>query len=347
MAPMAIDAPSLKRTSTAAELETPIAKKQNLGTLRHHKPTWDLNRSKKPEPPSQDGKSIQSLLTRSIALALDAVGFEAAEPVAMESFRAEVEECTILTLFIPRILTVKLIISDMTDFLANVRLSMLSSRRTQTVPQDFLQSLHTHHLSLRSLTPHLDPPVPPSRSQISIDVDTAPEEKQSEFPFLEPTLIGISDDAESRSYVPKHFPAFPSKHTYKMTPEVPERENEPRKIRELAMEEGRLAEEALRRFLSAGSDRTFNTTSKKRPAANSARSRREGLWQETMSAVAEESGIAPEITHANNRLGGKLPEGSNSVGRWHLSSAVNADSRYWRRNASTEGSHSGQANELI
>ena len=37
---------------------------------------------------------MQFLLTRSIALALEAVGFESADPVAVESFRAETEECT-------------------------------------------------------------------------------------------------------------------------------------------------------------------------------------------------------------------------------------------------------------
>ena len=95
MAPMAIDGHSFKRTSTAANFETPIAKKQNIGSLRHHKPSWDLSRSKRREISCQDDEAIQALLTRSITLALDAVGFEAAEPTAIESFRVNVEECAI------------------------------------------------------------------------------------------------------------------------------------------------------------------------------------------------------------------------------------------------------------
>lgn len=38
---------------------------------------------------------MQALLTRSITLALDAVGFQAAETTAIESFRTNVEECAI------------------------------------------------------------------------------------------------------------------------------------------------------------------------------------------------------------------------------------------------------------
>lgn len=42
----------------------------------------------------QDDEAVQSMLTRSIGLALEAVGFEAAAPEAIESFRLNVEECT-------------------------------------------------------------------------------------------------------------------------------------------------------------------------------------------------------------------------------------------------------------
>lgn len=97
MAPMAIEGLSYssKRTSTTAEFETPVAKKQNFGPLRHHKPSWDLNRSWRLETPCQDEEAMQALLTRSITLALDAVGFKAAETTAIESFRTNVEECAI------------------------------------------------------------------------------------------------------------------------------------------------------------------------------------------------------------------------------------------------------------
>lgn len=95
MAPMAIDGHSSKRTSTTAEFETPVAKKQNFDHVRHHKISWDLSKSLRFETPCQDEEAMQALLTRSITLALDAVGFEAAETTAIESFRINVEECVI------------------------------------------------------------------------------------------------------------------------------------------------------------------------------------------------------------------------------------------------------------
>lgn len=265
---------------------------------------------------------MQALLIRSITLALDAVGFEAAEITAIESFRANVEEY-------------------MTHFLAEVRQSMLSSRRIQAIPQDFLQSLHTHQLSLRSLIPHLDPPVSPSRSQFGLDE----KEQQHELSFSGPPLIGISD-AQSRPYIPQHFPAFPSTHTYKATPEIPVRERDQRKIRELAMEEGRVGEEALRRFLCAGSDRIYAAVSKTTPVSKSICSRRDELWKETMLATAPESNIQPQDHQGSgDKLKGR-EFGNSAVGKGHLSSAVNADRRYWRRSAATQGPRNGQDSEI-
>ena len=91
---MAVHDPhTLKRTSSVAEFETPPAKKQNRGPIRHHKFIWDIQREQRLDPSWQDEESLQSLLTRSIRLALEAVGFQAADPDAIESFRGDVEEC--------------------------------------------------------------------------------------------------------------------------------------------------------------------------------------------------------------------------------------------------------------
>ena len=343
MAPMAIDGHSSKRTSTTAEFETPVAKKQNIGRSRHHKPSWDPSRSRRLETPYQDEEAMQALLIRSITMALAVVGFEAAEPTAIESFRADVEECAIPFCQHMRV-AYYADFSDMTHFLAEVRQSMLSSRRTQPIPQDFLQSLHTHQLSLRSLIPHLDPPVLASRSQFGLDE----KEEHLELTFSGPPLIGISD-AQSRSYIPQHFPPFPSTHTYKATPEIPERERDPRKIRELAMEEGRVGEEALRRFLCAGSDRLYGAVSKRAPVSKSMRSKRDELWKETMLATAPESNRQPQTNHDDPGSGDELKErdfGHRAIGKGHLSSAVNADKRYWRRSATTQPQRSGQDSEM-
>lgn len=94
MAPMALDAHSLKRTSSTAEFDIPASKKLNRGLrYHHHKLTWDFGGLHQSPAPLQDANLAYSMLTRSICLALRAVGFDGAAPLALESFCAEVEEC--------------------------------------------------------------------------------------------------------------------------------------------------------------------------------------------------------------------------------------------------------------
>lgn len=101
MAPMALDdLPSSKRNSTAAEFDLPPAKRQNFQRIRHHKLTWSPDDDVRRQEYPQDEESVQALLSRSVALALEAVGFDGADPLAIEAFRAEAEECTELMLSI-------------------------------------------------------------------------------------------------------------------------------------------------------------------------------------------------------------------------------------------------------
>jgi hypothetical protein len=71
-----------------------------------------------------------------------------------------------------------------------------------------------------------------------------------------PVLLGNelsgAVDKLTKPFIPKKFPAFPSKHTYKATEVMPERETDPRKIREKATEAARHGEEALRRLVGVG-----------------------------------------------------------------------------------------------
>ena len=94
MTPMPIDDMKfLKRNSTTANLDTPVAKKLNYGPLRHHKPLWLNTQAERDRAAPLDAESFDCLLERSIALALEAVGFADAEPRALESFREATEEC--------------------------------------------------------------------------------------------------------------------------------------------------------------------------------------------------------------------------------------------------------------
>lgn len=93
MAPMAVyQSIPAKRSATSVLIGLPPHKKRNCGQIRHHRPKWDSQREQLKEP-WQDEEAVQLMLTRSIGLALEAVGFDAATPDAIEAFRVDVEEC--------------------------------------------------------------------------------------------------------------------------------------------------------------------------------------------------------------------------------------------------------------
>lgn len=222
----------------------------------------------------------------------------------------------------------------MAHYLADVRQSMLSCRRTQPIPQDFLQALHTHQLSLRSLIPHLKPPVPPDRSQYPLESESVPDDEHYQFQFLGPLLNGPPNE-QATAFVPNHFPEFPSKHTYKATAEFPERESDPRRVRERATEEGRLGEEALRRLVGASSDDPAHESLRKN-GPKDARTRRKQMFMETMAAFAGD-GEGMEVDEDPGYKGkGRQDDGnvtSMSFGSGRLHSAVNSGKRYWRKPA--------------
>lgn len=129
---------------------------------------------------------------------------------------------------------------------------MLSSRRAQPIPLDYEYALRRHGLTDRLLRPHLKPPVPRSKSQLTFELPEAEEEHVRAVPELLGKELSGASDKLKMPFIPKKFPAFPSRHTYKATEVMPERETDPRKIREKATEAARHGEEALRRLVSVG-----------------------------------------------------------------------------------------------
>ena len=224
---------------------------------------------------------------------------------------------------------------DMAHYLADVRQSMLSCRRTQAIPQDYLQALHTHQLSLKSLLLHLDPPINPSRTQFPIQMGPAQQNDEQHLRFLGP-LLNADPEGKLRAYVPKHFPELPSKHTYKATPEYAEHEQDPRKVREKATEEGRLGEEALRRLVGAGAGQSAQKPQQGRKTQN-ARAVRDQMWMETMQAVTQGAPDGMDLDMESGIGKGKQkerdPPPASSFGCGRLGSAINAERRYWRKPA--------------
>lgn len=224
----------------------------------------------------------------------------------------------------------------MLHFLSTVRHSMLSCRRGRPIPQDFTRALSLHNLTVSSLIPHLQPPVSPSLSQPRLEIATEGEPLQPTLlPFLGPTLSGAIEKDQS-PYIPSHFPAFPSKHTYKATPEFTERENDPRAVRERATEEGRLGEEALRRLIGAGKsgeDRHSGLSHGKGLAGS--QQKRDEIWLKTLMAVSQEENppnVDLEIGiggHERARSSGKHGPESTSE-KLELGTVVNWEKAYWR-----------------
>lgn len=218
----------------------------------------------------------------------------------------------------------------MLHFLANVRQSMLACRRTQPIPQDFLQSLHLHQLSLRSLLPHLDPPVPPSQSQPLLPLDdVAPTLQFQRLPVLDFALNNESKTGKS-TYIPKSFPSFPSEHTYKATPNVPVRENNPRKMRERAIEEGRLGEAALRKLVNARADHAVEPDPHIAANTRSMRAIRAEVWKRAMEDSAPAAATSKSSDDTQMDIDGNLDQ--HGIGRLagRYGPPVNAERRYWR-----------------
>lgn len=177
----------------------------------------------------------------------------------------------------------------MTHFLSQVRKSMTSARRTETVAHDWIYALASSGLHGSGpleqhfdtgeappslLQPYFAPPVPP---------EAPPPNTES---LLGPELSGKADK-DTRPYIPTHFPAFPSKHTYTATPVFTNREHDPRKIREKATEEGISAEQSLRKLMAAQKAGVQKQNIGKRKRSKRMKES-DKLWQAAMTDLLDE-----------------------------------------------------------
>ncbi|PWY86551.1 hypothetical protein BO94DRAFT_557006 [Aspergillus sclerotioniger CBS 115572] len=260
---------SLKRSSSSL-LDAPGISdvKRIKRPYHHHHRLQNPVAPALPEPAIVDESCIDDVLNRSIGQYLQECGFDIADPAALDAFRRVTEEYLL-------------------QFASYVRQSMLSCRRVQPIPQDFEHALNRQCVPVGDLLPHVKRH--PNIEPIPTLLPSPPPEEDSFkiLPSLGP-LLGDEDDRVQNAYIPKHFPDFPSKHTYRHTPVFTEREQDPRKIRERATEDGRHGEEALRKLARAAFKDNHSGASvrDKKPWGRRAESM-DGMFEKTVRALAK------------------------------------------------------------
>ncbi|KAI9735449.1 MAG: hypothetical protein M1818_006455 [Claussenomyces sp. TS43310] len=290
--------------SEADEPAEPVAKR------RRTQGSVPVNPEPTPEPLHQAevnyarlfNDAPQQLLQRTCVLALEHVGFDGASPEALEALCGEVD-------------------SYLTKLLSYVTESMLAARRSQTTPLDFEYAMRRAGLTSRLLRPHLKPPIPTSKTCLPYP----PADPEEQVPTTMAGLLGkeLSGASEmlAKAYIPKHLPSFPSKHTFKTTEVMIEREKDPRKIREEATEAARHGEEALRRLVKVGKSGDHKGP-KKTWMKDEKRKRRQDLWEKAMEELA----------------GGVSKNGSTTASfeTDEQRIAVDAGKQYWRKAATRQ-----------
>ncbi|KAL4784772.1 transcription factor TFIID complex subunit 8 C-term-domain-containing protein [Aspergillus varians] len=318
---MAPSEPAVKRpfslfSEQSAEPET----KQIKRPYHHHHRLREPVRSSLPEPAIADESYVTQVMNRVIGQSLRGSGFDIADPLAVESFRDAAEE------YILRLSSY-------------VRGSMLSSRRLQPIPHDFEYALKRHSLPVDSLVPHLKPPV--KVETIPTQLPSPPPEEDDDFkilPSLEPHLSGEDDRARS-TFIPKHFPEFPSKHTYRHTPVFTEREQDPRKIRERAADDGRHGEEALRKLARAAfKDNQPGSGGRDKKQWGRKAETFESMFEKTVKGLSKKPSKNAPVGNSNameidSSAAEAKPGRSKGLAGMELPPIINCERDFWRRSA--------------
>ncbi|KAF2435749.1 hypothetical protein EJ08DRAFT_645435 [Tothia fuscella] len=216
----------------------------------------------------------------------------------------------------------------MLRFLAYATASMHSNRRIQPIPQDFISALAHFGVTPSELLPHLEIPQLPLVTQLPI---LPPPPGEISLPqvdqLLGAELVGIPDYMR---YVPSHLPQIPSRHTWQDTAIYPAREVDARRIRELATEEGVLAEQAMRKLVASGAHAKAATKIQRS-------SKDQAIWEAAMQSLLEmddeqkqkEDAAAMDWEGENHalRAPGVVIQKATDLSSTML---VNYEEKYWR-----------------
>ena len=230
---------------------------------------------------------------------------------------------------------------------------MNACRRVQPIPQDFTFALAKGDLRSSLLLPHIKLPVCSSTTQPPL---RPPSPEEPPPPPLE-KLLGpdlVETELKSRKqWIPSHFPNLPSKHTWEETPTFAKRETEPLKIREMATQQGILAEKALRKLISVGKSSSADGRAKENGKSEdrkviSHKEKYEKIWEDTFQALAMEDEKAQAQAQARAvEVGSEMDidfEGEENMPVTSKTTpaitpdtriVVNYDKKYWRKGMSS------------
>ncbi|KAK2609339.1 hypothetical protein QQS21_002120 [Conoideocrella luteorostrata] len=206
--------------------------------------------------------NARSGIQRSIAMVLKHDGFSSSTPEALEGFTGLVE-------------------SYLESLINETKRFALSARRDRPIPADFEAVLRQFNLPTSSLKPHLKNPLPahtiaPAYQSAYVE----DEEAYTTLPLLGPELSGKADK-DAKKYIPPSFPDFPSRHTYKFTPQEDTNTRDSKKIREEAARTSQHGEDALRRLVRASKMRKQKEAKSLVERDNQGKERFR-LWESTM-----------------------------------------------------------------
>ena len=221
---------------------------------------------------------------------------------------------------------------------------MLAARRTAPIITDFESAFQATQVPTPEdqLPPRL---TPKPASPLSL-LPTPPPDDFFNTHELPESILGSDVNAKEQRprdrHIPSTFPVFPSQHTFRDTAVLPPRERDPRRVRELATEEGRLGEQALRKLAGAVKSEgkldlsivaDGSTVDTQREGRRKKVETVEGMFEETMKELAK-------IENGNMSGVGKGNEG------FEVAPIVNCERNYWmpdtsrRKSARIEPAHS-------
>ncbi|KAI2605696.1 uncharacterized protein GGS25DRAFT_352157 [Hypoxylon fragiforme] len=208
-------------------------------------------------------------LKRSIALTLQAVGFDSAKNDALENFTELVDTYTM-------------------RFMSDLRRIANGARRNTLIPTDFETVLHQQDVELSALKPHLKHPIPKELLEPSyynpVIEDT--EYLHKPRPYLGEELSG-QREKEERPWIPKNFPPPPPPYTYRFTPIEQTRDiSKEQAEAEIAAKKGEVALRRINRAARISRQKELNALAERDLLSK----QRHHTWESMMGSVLPEAG---------------------------------------------------------